>query len=123
MLPVVPNRAKRLRKSTVSSTFSSKKRAKITSRGTASQLIELDTQSSRRSSPREALGAVSQAILSSPSPPPPTFEPGLRESQPKAAIEAPIEASEVATIASEAAESSSEDTFNARFADDFNRID
>jgi hypothetical protein len=123
MPPIVLSRAKRACKSTISSTIASEKRARTTASGTASQPIEVDTQLSHRPSPREALEDASQAILS-PSPPlPPTFESRLRESQPKAAINAPHEASEVATIASELVESSDEDTLDARFADNFDGID
>jgi hypothetical protein len=123
MPPVVSSRAKRARKSTVSSTIASEKRARTTPSGTASQPIEVDTQLSHRPSPRKALEDASQAIPSPSPPPPPTFESRLRESQPEAAINAPVEASEAATIASEVAQSSDEDTFDARFSDNFDGID
>jgi hypothetical protein len=120
MPPAVPTRPKRSRKSTLSATPAAEKRARTTPSGTASQPIEVDTQ--RRASPRQALiEASSQAIPSTS--PPPTFESRVRESQPEAAIEAPVEASEAAIIASEAGESSSKDGFDARFADNFDGID
>jgi hypothetical protein len=123
MPPVVSSRAKRARKSTVSNTIASKKRARTTPSSTASQPIKVDTQLSHRPSPRKALEDASQAIPSPSPPPPPTFESRLRESQPKAAINAPVEASKAATIASEITQSSNKDTYNARFSDNFNSID
>jgi hypothetical protein len=121
MPPVVPTRPKRSRKSTVSATATAEKRARTTPSSTASQLIEVDTQ--RRASPYQALDdASSQAILSTS--PLPTFESHVQESQTEAAIEAPVEASEVTIIYSEKDSSDGgEDTFDARFADNFDGID
>jgi hypothetical protein len=120
MPPVVPTHPKRSRKSTVSATTAAEKRARTTPSSTASQPIEVESQ--RRASPRQALiEASSQAIL--PTLPPPTFESRVRESQPKAAIEAPVKASKVAIIASDAEESSNDNTLDERFADNFDGID
>jgi hypothetical protein len=122
MLPAVSSRAKRTPKGTVSSIIASQKRARTTPSGTASQPIEVDTQLSYRPSPRKALEDASQALSPPSLPPSLTFESRLQESQPKAAINAPAKASEAATTASKVAQSSDEDTFDARFSDNFDSI-
>jgi hypothetical protein len=120
MPPVIPTRLKRSRQSTVSATTTSEKHARTTPSSTKSQLINLETQ--RRASLRQALNDASSQAISSTSPPL-TFESRVRESRPKATIEAPVEASKVATITSDVGESSKDDTFDERFADDFDGID
>jgi hypothetical protein len=90
------------------------KTAEKASGGTASQPIAVD-DNTQPSSLRQALAAVSQAT---------DFESQVRDAVPEAAIVAPPEGSEAATIATtEVAVSSDEDELDAHLQDNFDSID